>query len=598
MAEKNEILLCYRGRYRDQVKKLAELIRKVGLRVSYDCEILADADTFDPDTEVSWVNLGDAGNQGGAWRAPLWKAVDNSELVVFLVEPRDISVNVINEVCWTAEKGRYIFLVFDVPDSKISIETESLYLSFFQIMWMMATRKPDYPNCGYHVVAHASPDQLDARLEVLVNRIFAYLNDARAGLIGTSSADNNLTMDDVRNSPWEKARERLRAIQDKVFQVSGAPPAEASGDPYQEALELQRQWEQGASIENGRIRPPGSPFSYPYESETKRFQRTEQIISRVRPGPQENLDIFALLARQAATIEIFLAPVPQGNHLIFPGTVLATNMLLFADVVNGERFDLILLNASFVDFVYQITKVSVQSWKLTSGLEGPRASFQTGPEDVRETLKSRPELTEGFYRCLSEYVCDGLPGESTQGAPHPVYQAPLSVLDSCAERFMLAQGYAQVLLLDPRFALPPGLFPKARKDFLRDDWVTAPDRLAAWITMKTGAEMDLVDPMIALQGCLIALHCLEVIESAVDLLAPRLRDPYRASRPAPAQRHQALEGAFFSITLAQGVPEAEARQALEAAIQAARVPRLLWDQVRERFAREHQGVSQPSLVWH
>lgn len=163
---------------------------------------------------------------------------------------------------------------------------------------------------------------------------------------------------------------------------------------------------------------------------------------------------------------------------------------------------------------------------------------------------------------------------------------------------MLAHGYAIAALPDPRCEMSAGLFPKSRKDFDQDDWIAAPDHLAAWITLKTAAELDLVDPMIALQGCLLALHCLEVIESAVDVLAPRLRDRYRNSRPSPDQRRQALESAFFSVVLAKGMPGAHAAEALAAAREAAQPPLLLWDLVRDRLVAERKGGSRPSPVWN
>jgi hypothetical protein len=286
-----------------------------------------------------------------------------------------------------------------------------------------------------------------------------------------------------------------------------------------------------------------------------------------------------------------------GDRVIFLGTVLVTNLLSFVDVAKGERFSLILLNAAFVDFVYQITKATVQSWKLVSR-KSTQVSFQAKREDVLETLASRPELKEGFYRCLSKYALTGLPGATTEGAPHPAYQAPLTLLVAFAERFMLAHGYAIVALPDPRFEMPGGLFPKRREDFDQDDWITAPDHLAAWITLNTAAELDLVDPMIALQGCLIALHCLEVIESAVDVLTPQLRDRYRNSRPSSDQRRQALESAYFSIVRAKGMPEADAAEALAAAREAAQPPLLLWNLVRDRLVAERKSGSRPSPVWN
>src|SRR6202043_3288071 len=85
----------------------------------------------------------------------------------------------------------------------------------------------------------------------------------------------------------------------------------------------------GATVTNGRLRQKDSPFTYPEASERRRFLRTEGIAQRVRSGPFESSHYFAMLAREAATIEMLVedalwARQPQAkgySAAILPGTL-------------------------------------------------------------------------------------------------------------------------------------------------------------------------------------------------------------------------------------------------------------------------------------
>ncbi len=111
MTFRQNVLICYRGRYRRQVELLAGKLRARGLTVTYDHEVLANPGAYDV-TEVEWMSLAPEGPQEAtSWRGPLKQAIRESELTVFLVDPQDQSNNVINEISWVARSGRHAFFV-------------------------------------------------------------------------------------------------------------------------------------------------------------------------------------------------------------------------------------------------------------------------------------------------------------------------------------------------------------------------------------------------------------------------------------------------------------------------------------------------------
>jgi hypothetical protein len=121
-----EVILCYRGRFRDQVTRLDELLSKRGLAVTFDAEILQPGVQYG-DGEIEWISLGGRGEDGNnTWRGPLSAAVKRSELIVFLIDTQDPSVNVLNEIAWTARSDKALFVVFNTKGGGHSAEWEAI----------------------------------------------------------------------------------------------------------------------------------------------------------------------------------------------------------------------------------------------------------------------------------------------------------------------------------------------------------------------------------------------------------------------------------------------------------------------------------------
>ncbi len=66
-----DVLLCYRGRFREQVTRLDELLTKRGLGVTFDAEIVCAGVAYG-DAEIEWISLGFGKEDGDkSWRVHL-----------------------------------------------------------------------------------------------------------------------------------------------------------------------------------------------------------------------------------------------------------------------------------------------------------------------------------------------------------------------------------------------------------------------------------------------------------------------------------------------------------------------------------------------
>lgn len=596
-----DVLLCYRGRYRNQVAGLAQRLRREGLRVTYDEEILAGGSVAtSAAAEVQWFNVGDAPDGGDTrWRAPLSNAIDKSYLSAFLFDARNPSVNVMNEIAWVSRGGRHIFFVIDTGSAATSEDYECIVLGMLQSWFAVAreTPQPEIPRFDYHFIAHDDPQAIESRLDVLANRILSYLSRVRATGLPTLRLDNGLTLDDARDAPLERARRRLRAIQQRLAELVKRPPAQES-ERFRQILEQQYEREQGARVEGGRLRSPGSPFAYPEGRERQRFERTEHIIQRVRPGPCETSPVFASLARQAATIELLIeersttpGEARQGFH---PAIVLGTMMFSTSrsvPLLSCERDNaIVLLNGTFIDFVYRVIKLTVLSWKLLSGERVTPASFDCRAEATLDTLATRPQLEEAFVELLLSYCRTSVPRLDLPAPPRP-YQMPLELLIGYAERFMIAHGYAQLGLLGvPAAAAGP------QEAATADAGMLAADQAAATAVLLTAGTLDMVDPMIALQGCLLAVHCDHLVADALTRFATASTAPRATAGTAHPQRVERLAATWSALARDSGMPDDDARHALDYSQAAAGTPLLLWQRTEQRFAAAAAGIP-PSPLW-
>jgi hypothetical protein len=567
-----DVLLCYRGRYQRQIERLDALLEAHHLRVTYDAEILSAGDAYE-EAEIEWLPLGSTDDDSGAtaWRGPLSAAVARSALVVFLIDPHDPSVNVMNEIAWAARSGRPLFVIFATRADSHSEEWEGINVGMLQAFYGSVTGRPESPTFGYHFLTHTQDEALDERLTILVNRLVSYLGTVRRGEVDKVRLDKDTTLSDVENAPQARARRRLHAVQERIAKAVGIASPPVEGDPLQETLAQLYARERDGQVRNGRIFPRSSPFSYPEHSERERYRRTESLVTYIRPGPFENPIYLAMLARELVSVEMTI-PRPIVQPLMI-GTVAYCPSNVPVDVVLEPDYALLLVDATFVDHAYQMLKAAVLSWKITTPPGVVPVGMSTRIEDTRDVIAGDPARVAGFAASLRAMLERGRPGSSTDGTPAAAYHPALTMLGVFQKRFVIATAVARIaVLIAAREAVrtPAGEQSASSDAVLTPErWVHAADALASRWVFDGARMLDGVDPTIALQGMLMGLASQELLERSLP--AGAMAEVVSARSRAPA-----VGDAFLAYNRELGMADDEAADRRNAAERAAASLDLLW----------------------
>jgi hypothetical protein len=573
-----DVLLCYRGRYHNQVERLDAILASRGLRATYDSEILTRETAYE-EAQIAWLSLGESGDDKNvAWRGPLSEAVKRSDLVVFLINPRDPSINVMNEIAWAARSGKPLFVVFDSIGGSTSEDYEGFNIGMLQAFYGVSAGNPELLAFGYAFVTHANDDGLDQRLTVLVNRIISYLESVKRGDVQKVRLDNDTTLADVENAPPARACRRLHEAQEKLAKAIGIGTPPNATDMLQRTLALLYSRERDGVVRNGRIYPQNSPFSYPEESERERYRRTEALVNRIRPGPLENPEFLAMLARELVSLEMTQPTLIEPTALV--GTVYLCPSNIPVETILEPGFILLLVDATYLDFAYQMLKAAVMSWKITSPPARQPVSMSTKLEDTRATISESPGVVAGFARSLDRMLREGRPGSSTEGVPPAAYHPALSIFGVFEKRFGLAVALARVALLagtgkerGSGEAKPP----------TPTEWIALADALAVHWVFDSAQKLDGADATVALQSVLLSLASQELIERSINgFAAPEL---------IPAkERAERISKYFLEYSTRSGMPVEEAENRLRGSQQIAATLDILWQEAtasrKLKLARE------------
>jgi hypothetical protein len=555
-----DVLLCYRGRYHNQVERLDAILASRGLRVTYDSEILTKEAPYE-EAQIEWLSLGETGDDKSvAWRGPVSEAVKRSGLVVFLINPRDPSINVMNEIAWAARSGKPLFVVFDSIGGSTSEDYEGFNIGFLQAFYGLMADNPELPEFGYAFVIHANDDGLDERLTILVNRIVSYSERVRRGEIRNIHLDDHTTLADVESAPPARARRRLHEAQEKLAKAIGIELSPNATDTLQATLTRLYSRERDGVVRNGRIYPRDSPFSYPEESERERYQRTEALVNLIRPGPFEDPEFLAMLARELVSLEM-TQPTLVGPTVLV-GTVYLCPSNIPVETILEPGFVLLLVDATYMDFAYQMLKAAVMSWKITS------THVSTKLEDTRATISECPGVVSGFAKSLDRMLREGQPASSTEGMPPAAYHPALSMFGVFQKRFGLAVALARVALLAGKSKEREG---GQTKPPTPAEWIALADGLAAQWVFNSARMLDATDATVALQGVLLSLASQEIIERSIPGFAPPELIP-------ASERMERISEYFLVYATRSGMPMEEAKERWRSSQETVATLDVLWQE--------------------
>ncbi len=195
-----------------------------------------------------------------------------------------------------------------------------------------------------------------------------------------------------------------------------------------------------------RFPPPGLKLDP--ELEEKRIALAEDLIRRTDPGPFEDPIYLALLAYQAASIELALPDSIDGRKIdagwsrFLLGTAHSPEVQA-QSWTSSQGYTVVWLDSGLIEFCYQAAKAVIATLHPVT-VSGTRVSFEFTDQHIRDELDRNPEPVERLYRTLEAYFFgDGYPrapGFSQEAVPAEQV-IPLTILVDMMERWVLAHEY-------------------------------------------------------------------------------------------------------------------------------------------------------------
>lgn len=392
-----------------------------------------------------------------------------------------------------------------------------------------------------------------------------------------------------------QALTELRRQQEEGWESLGIARPAVREDSLAAALRHADQREKESTERDGFIY---SGLKYPAALERQRWARTRDIIGRVSPGPFEDGRYLEMLARQAASVEMALRgdlggkPIGSGADVsgrVLLGTVPSVRSDAYSRTYTDYYF--VLVAAGLIDFVYQLAKASVLSWRpkepASSAAQAGRAqySFSSEPADIDFVLAENPHPLTLLARTLDAYIFEGRPRDEGFAPPSQAYLSPLTILTNMNERFILAHEYGHTLIdvLDVEVSDDSAW----REEF-------AADILAFRVVIESARALDGLPPPFAIQGSFFVLTALEIIRRTLDIIRHGAvqKDAGSASHPPIIARLENLRRLYL-----QHVSSTNDENSIRPALAPARTLEYVWERVAKDKTAEWRSGRPPHAIW-
>ncbi|MEP7153386.1 MAG: hypothetical protein ABI856_16920, partial [Nitrospira sp.] len=270
-------------------------------------------------------------------------------------------------------------------------------------------------------------------------------------------------------------------------------------------------------------------FRYQVLSEWARWERTREVMQRIKPGIDEVPEYLEQLARQAASIEMVLSRQDLGglqdfSHISLQRILIGTVPDHKPSIETRQYGDyyLVILSDSFFSFIFQAAESVVLSWRYKGAEQGFEQVFNHTQEDLEEVLKTDAGPMERLYGLLHRWLFTGLPHSKSFVPPSGAYRTPWGLLVDHAQRFAIAHEYGHIANKDLRLS--------------GHEKELAADRFALKWEAISSDELDLLPPNVALQGGIFYLTALDIVHQAVGMYQCGHASPDRGSERHPPLR--------------------------------------------------------------
>lgn len=332
------------------------------------------------------------------------------------------------------------------------------------------------------------------------------------------AADDDPALDPASQLALALARSRLREQQRKW--PAGAGHNET---PLDAALRKGEERRESSALSAGYIR--SGKFLYDPDLEEQRWKRTADVIRRADPGEHEDGGLLEQLARQAASVEMYLSSrqfhdeVGDAAHRILLGTTSAPG--IHAGSFRVRNAVLLTFSKGLLTMLGVMAHAVVRAHRPLA----PEAGYDrwdTEGEAIERHLDEDPTAVNLLQRYLVDWLVKGRVEVYEDECPAGDLVMPYELLHTFAERFVVAHEYSHALVDKLEVAALVG---DAGPDVEVTEKEVRADLFAVRTLASTSTLLDGTAPNVALQGAVLAMKAYEVLERARGFggASPRLK---------------------------------------------------------------------------
>jgi hypothetical protein len=355
-------------------------------------------------------------------------------------------------------------------------------------------------------------------------------------------------------------------------------------------------------------------FTYERELEKQRIALAGDLLRRTDPGPFEDPSYLAMLAYQAASLEMAFPKRIQtrktdpGFARFLLGTVHSAELNAWAQRFKSHHYTVVALHSALIEFAYQAAKAVVAAPKPAPTADGRRVSVNTDKDHLAAQLAADPEPIDRLYHTLEAYFFKGYPRAYANETVPAEQQLPLALLIGMTERWIIGHEFGHGFATGIKWEGAPN--PSQAEEFFADDQATI-------LTVQSAERLDDVAPEFALAGGAFALASLELFRRAfhIVLIGRVLPDDGQGTHPSNEARIDHLFDTFercfeigtddtqprlaFTIRAADWKPAATdaSRLRRERACYWPDVLFTLWDHVQPRLLKDFENGRPLHPMW-
>lgn len=340
-------------------------------------------------------------------------------------------------------------------------------------------------------------------------------------------------------------------------------------------------------------------FKFDRKQEEERINLAEELVRRVEPGPFESPNYLALLAYQAASVELVLSGLIEKKERlskVLLGTIYRPDVNAGAYKQDTYGYTIVAVNSGLVELIYQAAKAVTEALNPVHAANGRSGVvWKKDLEEISAGLSNNSAPINRVWKTLEAYFFYGKPRAYWKETVKEEYQWPLGILISMAERFAIAHEYGHGLRIEQSGS--GNQYSKTKEEYWDEEY--GADAIATIATALSAQILDAYSPEFPLSGGLFCLSCIDILRKTLVVLRNGTvpEDTGSDTHPPNKKRQEQIievfrhyEGGTLDVGLVapRKTPDGSSFSSdrSEAAFLNADVLQMIWEYVKEILLRQ------------